>query len=83
MTDAAWNKDLKRAGLAWTFSGPSITSISQESLIQDFVGSPLVAEALAVRSALSHALTLDLPSLKVMSDNQTLIRAINSQIQYK
>lgn len=53
------------------------------SLIHDFVSSPLIAEALAVRSSLYHAASLEITSIRVCSDNQTLIRAINQQQQVK
>lgn len=82
-TDAAWNASRKTAGLGWTFSGPSLTATTQGSRIQASVNSPLIAEALAVRTALYMALTLDFTNLKVCSDNSTLIRAINSKSQSK
>ncbi|KAG5388770.1 hypothetical protein IGI04_030311 [Brassica rapa subsp. trilocularis] len=82
-TDAAWNASRKTAGLGWTFSGPSLTATTQGSRIQASVNSPLIAEALAVRTALYMALTLDFTNLKVCSDNSTLIRAITSKSQSK
>ncbi|CAN6851123.1 unnamed protein product [Brassica oleracea] len=51
-TYAAWDKERKRAGLVWTFSGTSPPTAMEETLVQEFVGSPLMAEALAVRAAL-------------------------------
>ena len=37
-TDAAWDKERKRAGLAWTFSGTSPPIAMEETLVQEFVG---------------------------------------------
>ena len=82
-TDAAWNKQSKQAGLAWTFSGTDLPSTITGSTTQPFVSSPLLAEALAVRLALIKAATFEFPRLKVSSDNQTLIRAISNDLQLK
>ena len=49
----------------------------------NFVTSPLIAEALALRSALTAALNLDLTRIKMFSGNSTLIRAINNDVQIK
>ncbi|CAN6859094.1 unnamed protein product, partial [Brassica oleracea] len=40
----------------------------------------LVAEALAVREALQTASSLNVTHLRLFSDNQTLIRAINDKL---
>ena len=47
MTDTAWKKDQQVACLAWIFTGQSLQTSIQESRFQRFVGSPLIAEALA------------------------------------
>ncbi|CAA7044658.1 unnamed protein product [Microthlaspi erraticum] len=47
------------------------------------VSSPVIAEALALRSALNQALEDGIPNLLVLSDAHDLIRAINSQEQIK
>ena len=57
--------------------------IHQESRVQNFVPSPLVAEALALRAGLIDAVELELPKLRMLSDNSTLIRAINNDAQVK
>ncbi|XP_056862439.1 uncharacterized protein LOC130510113 [Raphanus sativus] len=82
-TDAAWNKGKKRAGLAWVFNGLPNTLQRSGSTTQDFVTSPLIAEALAIRSGLCMAATMELPKLKVCSDSSTLIAAINNKYQMK
>lgn len=82
-TDAAWDKERKKAGLAWTFSGSSPIIAIQDTLVKDFVGSPLVAEALAMKEALSKAVALEISDLKVYTDCTTLLGAINGSSQRK
>ncbi|XP_033145237.1 uncharacterized protein LOC117133344 [Brassica rapa] len=82
-TDAAWDKDRKKAGLAWTLSGSSLPITMKGTLVKDFIGSPLVAEALAVREALSKAVELEISDLKVYTDCTTLLGAINGLSQRK
>ena len=64
----------------WGFSSPQADLICSGSEAQTFVGSPLMAEALACRSSLHHAFSLGLKSLQVLSDNQTLVPAINTKL---
>lgn len=82
-TDASWDKTTNKAGLAWIFTGPETGQHRQGTEAQNFVASPLMAEALAVRSALTMAASMDIPKLQVFSDSQTLIRAINHDRQDK
>ena len=82
-TDAAWNKDKLVAGLAWIFSGQRLESPIKGSMIELSIGLPLIAEASAIRSALCMAITLEITSLDVFSDNLTLIRAISGITQAK
>lgn len=82
-SDAAWNKQTKKAGLAWIITGTRNNIIEQKATIKEDVNSPLIAEALALRSAISTAVNLDLTKMRVFSDNQTLIRAINGDMQAK
>ncbi|XP_018488121.1 uncharacterized protein LOC130507151 [Raphanus sativus] len=82
-TDAAWNKDHRLAGVAWVFTGAHLEAPIEGTAIEKFVGSPLVAEAMALRSALCMAQTLEVSSLNVFSDNRTLIRAITGNTQSK
>ncbi|CAG7895555.1 unnamed protein product, partial [Brassica rapa] len=82
-TDAAWEKDTQRAGLAWTFEGQGLPDRLQGSAIQHSVSSPLIAEAVAMRSALRKALALGFHKIKAFTDNLTLVRAINSNLQRK
>ena len=82
-TDAAWDKAGRKAGLVWVFSGDKLESPIHGSTGQSFIGSPLNAEAVAMRLALSMAISLEFSSLKVFSDNSTLIIAISGNIQSK
>ncbi|CAN6816711.1 unnamed protein product, partial [Brassica oleracea] len=82
-TDAAWHKEKLVAGLGWVFSGPRLESPIKGSMCEASIGSPLVAEAYAVRSAMCMAINLEFSSLEVLSDNLTLIRAISGITQAK
>ncbi|KAL0724160.1 hypothetical protein Bca4012_038759 [Brassica carinata] len=82
-TDAAWDKLKRHAGLAWIFSGPNAKEPRSNSTSMGFVSSPLMAEVLALRSALLTAATLGYKQLKLASDNLTLIRAINGNMRTK
>lgn len=82
-TDAAWHKDKLVAGLGWVFSGPRLESPIKGSMCEALIGSPLIAEASAVRSAMCMAINLEFSYLEVLSDNLTLIRAISGITQAK
>ena len=82
-SDAAYDAQSRRAGLAWIINKPSESMIYRESKTHGFVPSPLVAEALALRAGLIDAVKLELPKLRMLSDNSTLIRAINNDAQAK
>ena len=82
-TDAAWNIQSKRAELAWIFTDSTGSRITQGATTKDLINSPLIAEAIALRSALLSAETLGLRKLWCFSDNSTLIRAINAGMQIK
>ncbi|XP_018479571.1 uncharacterized protein LOC108850558 [Raphanus sativus] len=82
-TDAAWDKNTKTAGFGWVLEGPPLIAPIHGSASQSFIGSPLVAEALAMRSALCMAQTRGIASLRVFTDNSTLVRAISGKHQSK
>ncbi|KAG5409615.1 hypothetical protein IGI04_005934, partial [Brassica rapa subsp. trilocularis] len=82
-SDAAWDAERNRAGLAWVLRGRQESVVDQGSTIQYFVNSPLIAEALAVREGIFKAASQGISSLWVCSDNRTLIRAINNKNQRK
>ena len=82
-TDAAWSKDTNKAGLGWIITGLPNQQIHKGAAPQDLVSTPLVAEALALRLGITAAVSLNLTKIRMLSDNQTLIRAINNDIQIK
>ncbi|WZY77061.1 hypothetical protein YC2023_023445 [Brassica napus] len=82
-TNAAWNKISKRTGLAWIFTGERMNSKLEGSSTQAFVKSLLIAEAFAMRLALIKTATLEISFLMMSSDNLTLIRPINNDMQVK
>ena len=82
-TDAAWDATRQRAGLAWAFSRTPETAERQGAVVQNFVNSPLIAEALAVREGLFMAANQGISNLWMCSDNLTLIGAINNKTQRK
>ncbi|XP_013614799.1 PREDICTED: uncharacterized protein LOC106321021, partial [Brassica oleracea var. oleracea] len=76
-TDASWKADSKKAGLGWIFTNQNLQEIDRGSQLQDHVSSALLAECLAVRAALFHAISLDITHIWLRSDSQVLIKAIN------
>ena len=76
-TDAAWNNTTGAAGLSWI--ADDLVSHSQHSATAYHVSSPLMAEALAVRSAINFSLARGVEAISIFSDSQTLIKIINRQ----
>ena len=74
-TDAAWNENLKIAGLGWTTNREE--RVFQSSTTAQHVESPLAAEGLAMREALLKCREIGLPKLRCESDSAILIKAIN------
>ncbi|XP_013658105.2 uncharacterized protein LOC106362809 [Brassica napus] len=77
-TDAAWRKESSEAGLAWIFDSSTAPNVSNGCKFQPGVASVLMAEGLAVREALSHALHTGISKIWLRSDSLSLINAINS-----
>lgn len=77
-TDAAWNKDSREAGIAWIFTDGEEREINRGCCYQQHVSSALMAEALAIREALGHAVTLDINIIWLRSDCKGLIQSITS-----
>lgn len=78
-TDAAWKIESKAAGLAWIFTDLATQDINRGTTAQDHVSSAIMAEALAIRGALLHAISLNITHIWIRSDSQLLIRAITSR----
>ncbi|CAA7026173.1 unnamed protein product [Microthlaspi erraticum] len=81
--DGAWCKDACIGGAGWIFIGNEGTELHRGQAAERFVSSPLMAEAMAIRSALNYALDHGIANLKLHSDAQDLIRVINTQEQSK
>lgn len=82
-TDASWDATTKKSGSAWIISYSPEASLREGSAIVDNVSSPLMVEALALRSGLIAAAELNITELRVCSDCQKLIRAIKNKHQIK
>ncbi|KAG5375698.1 hypothetical protein IGI04_040294 [Brassica rapa subsp. trilocularis] len=74
-TDAAWNSSSESARLGWIID--ALVSPSHHSATSDHMSSPLMAKALAVRSAINFALSCGIDAISLLSDSQTLISTIN------
>ena len=75
-SDTEWKKELNTGGLAWSFYNSSGERINSHSEPVAFVISSLVAEGLAIRSAMEHAIALQLGSVIFESDSLQLVAAI-------
>lgn len=82
-TDAAWDAARLRAGLGWNIRNGSDLERIQGATIQNFVSSPLIAEAIALREGLYTVANQGFSHLWMCSDNLTLIRAINNNVERK
>ncbi|XP_024007257.1 uncharacterized protein LOC112083461 [Eutrema salsugineum] len=82
-TYEAWRSDTKSAGYEWIFLNSDGSEILKDSGFDPHIGSPLMVEAIALRSALLQGLDMGFTSLTIKSDAQILIRAISSQKQTK
>lgn len=75
-TDAAWKQEHKAAGLAWSFYQNQNERISSHNQSSAFVISSLVAEGLAIRAAMEHAISLQMRCVLFESDSLQLVTAI-------
>ncbi|KAL0741155.1 hypothetical protein Bca4012_082668 [Brassica carinata] len=78
-TDAAWNGETGNSGLGWHFRDHLNVDAGSFSSNRRFVASALVAEALAVKSALLMAAQLGINHIKLCSDSKSLISLIKSR----
>ncbi|WZZ80689.1 uncharacterized protein LOC106373353 [Brassica napus] len=78
-TDAAWKAQDRTAGCGWIIHNPQERETTSGTSTELCVASPLMAEALAVREALLHAKALHLSNICLKSDNQVLVKALNSK----
>ena len=68
-----------KAGMACVFTNQEGLEVTHGSLAQDHVSSALMEEALAVRSALLHAIDLNFNSIWLRSDSQVLVNTISAR----
>ncbi|KAL0760636.1 hypothetical protein Bca101_076786 [Brassica carinata] len=78
-TDAAWHATSSRAGCGWIFITEQDEQFHQGTATFDNTPSALVAEALAIRSALLNALEAGFTRICIKSDCQALVAVINSK----
>ncbi|CAL9224803.1 unnamed protein product, partial [Arabidopsis halleri] len=78
-TDAAWNQGACAAGLGYVFASEDPTIPQRHAAICDYVSSPLMAECLAIRSALFTALDFGIQFLSLQTDCQVLAKAISTK----
>ncbi|CAF1894445.1 unnamed protein product [Brassica napus] len=78
-TDAAWSQATNRAGCGWCFMNHENVVFLQDARAFQFISSPLMAEAIAIRSALLHALEAGILEICIKSDCQALIVALSSK----
>ncbi|WZZ74879.1 hypothetical protein YC2023_086249 [Brassica napus] len=76
-TDVGWNSTTRAEGLGWIVD--DLVSLSQHSMTAEHVSSPLMAEALAIRSAINFALSRGIEAISILSETQNLIKIINRQ----
>lgn len=74
--DAAW-KETGVAGFGWIFNNHQ-GSAAQKSFALPHISSPLVAESIALLSALIHAIDLGFTNLHLASDSSNLNKALKS-----
>lgn len=75
-SDAAWKKEVQAAGLAWSFYSNQLERISSHNQPLAFVISSLLAEGLAIRSAMEHATDLRMRHMVFETDSLQLVAAI-------
>ncbi|CAG7861698.1 hypothetical protein BRARA_I01760 [Brassica rapa] len=76
-TDAAWNSSTGEAWLGWIIDDS--VSTSQHATKATLVSLPLMAETLAVHSAITFSVSRGLDSISILSDFQTLMNTINKK----
>ncbi|KAG2330605.1 hypothetical protein Bca52824_001785 [Brassica carinata] len=70
-TDASWNATTNRAGCGW-YQGDGLCLLTD-------VSSPMMGEAMAIRSALLHALEAGFSKICIKFDCQALVASISSK----
>ena len=76
--DAAWDVRSGFGGMGWFFTNRDTGVIAQDSTNRRFVASALVAETLAVKAALTAAVSSGFRALTIYSDSKTLVTLLTS-----
>lgn len=80
-SDAAWLAAGNLGGMGWVIKDPSNVPILQGSTSRPFVSSVIMAEALALKAAITAALALGVSRLACHSDCQDLTTLLNTDGQ--
>lgn len=76
-SNAAWKREHQAAGLAWSFYRNQSERISSHTQPTAFVISSLVAEGLAIRAAMEHAVAHQMKCVLFESNSLQLVTAIS------
>lgn len=80
-SDAAWDLTTGNSGLGWQLRDSTNSMVESSSSHRRCVSSALVAEALAVKAAITAAVSHHVSSLTVNSDSKNLILLLKTQGQ--
>lgn len=80
-SDGAWDVATGNCGIGWLLRGADNSVAESSSSHRRFVSSALVAEALAVKTAFSAAVSSHVSSIVIHSDSKNLISILKSQGQ--
>lgn len=78
-SDAAWNATTGDCGLGWILRDADGSVAERSSSHRRYVPSALVAEALAVKAAITAAISSHVSSIRVCSDSKILISLLKAQ----
>lgn len=78
-SDASWLKSSYRCGMGWSIKDPMTGLIRNGSSSRPYVSSALMAEALALKAAITAALALGAPRLACFSDCQELVVLLKTE----
>ncbi|WZZ50003.1 hypothetical protein YC2023_050110 [Brassica napus] len=77
-TDAAWQAGTNKAGCGWIFQDCRNEGLCQGTKTFSYISSTLMAEAMAVRSALINVREMGFSRICIKSDCQALVAIISS-----
>lgn len=77
-TDAAWNATYRSAGCGWILFTPKGSEILHGSCSFHNISSPIMAEAMVVRAALSQAHQIGISEICIKLDCQVLVASLSS-----